>query len=127
MRGYKAFVHFALAVSKAGVHARVVLKQEAEAERARASRRLAERAKDLARRYARDAWLRDYRGWDHEEMPPLASAGAAFFGEQARVLGLKTGTLDLGYGFPIGEGVPEDDEIVAAYERLKPIYELALE
>jgi uncharacterized protein YktB (UPF0637 family) len=120
-------VQLALTISAQSLHVRVCLADEAEAARLRAAERLREKAKELAKRYSRDAWLRTFRAWDHGELPALVNPKARFFEEEAKRMSQKSGLLDLGYGFPIGDGAPEDDELVACFEKLVPIYQLAID
>ncbi len=119
-RGYKKLPHFALCVSRAGVAARVVLKDEALQARTRLATALPRRAKSLAPPLAA-AGVRDYTGWDHVH-PPTEAVTAEALKALAQHATLKTGKFDVGVGFAKWPG---DEAILAAFRALLPIYALA--
>lgn len=121
-RGYKKLPHFALAVSKHGVHARLVLKDEAVEARARLVKALPRKQKALADALAK-AGVRGYAGWDHDTLPDVWSADTAGLVEAARVAGLKTGVFDVGVYVGAWKG-PEP--VLEAFRALQPLFALAV-
>ncbi len=121
-RGYKKLPHFALAVSKGGVHARLVLKDEALEARARLSKALTKKIKDLSPALAKHH-ARDYAGWDCEALPGELAADGEGLREMARRASLKTGVFDAGIHLGAWRG---DDAVLEGFRALMPIYSLAL-
>lgn len=121
-RGYKAVPHLALCVARSGVHARVVLKDEALEARLALAKRIPRNAKALGEAIER-ADARDYIGWDTLH-PPFRFAGdKAAFKALVHETALKTGHFDL--GTPLGEW-PGDDGVIEAFRALAPVYALAM-
>jgi uncharacterized protein YktB (UPF0637 family) len=121
-RGYKKLPHFALAVSRHGVHARLVLKDEAIEARTRLSKALSTRLSKLSPMLAR-AQVRNYEHWGCENLPEVLSTKTEPLREMARVTALKTGVFDAGVLIGSWKG---DDAVIEAFEALMPLYSLAI-
>jgi uncharacterized protein YktB (UPF0637 family) len=99
-KGYKRYGYLALCVSAAGVHARVVVKNEAD-RRPQIAQQLRQRARELTRSFA-GTLLARYDNWDFKSLPH-----------------------DVGFGWPVREAVAlERAELLDAYGELKPLYEV---
>lgn len=120
-RGYKKLPHFALAVSKAGIHARLVLKDEAVEARARLTKALPKKLSTLAPLLSA-AHARDYIHWDCETLPEELGAKTDGLKEMARKAALKTGVFDLGIYLGKWQG---DEAVLEGFKALLPVYSLA--
>ena len=121
-RGYKKLPHFALAVSTQGIHARLVLKDEAIEARARLSKALTKKASALAPTLSA-AHARNFFHWDCATLPDELEATPDGLKEMARKAALKTGVFDLG----IHLGPWKDDAtIIEGFRALLPVYSLAV-
>src|ERR1051326_4685565 len=76
-RGYKQFCHYAFVVSSGGVHARIIVKSEAN-DRAAMAERLRVAARALARS-TKSAQLRNYGHWDFQGLPELITNSENFW------------------------------------------------
>lgn len=121
-RGYKKTPHFALAVSRHGVHARLVLKDEALGPRDRLATALPRKAKALSAQLS-TAGARDYAGWGCADVPAVLGADGAALREVARHAALKTGVVDVGMFLGAWPG---DDALIDAWTALVPLYSLAM-
>lgn len=119
-RGYKVLPHFALCVSRAGIGARVVLKDEAIHARNRLATSLPRKAKALSVTLSA-AGVQDYDRWDHVHRPTDALTAESLRTVASRAA-LKTGHVDLGVGF---DRWPGDAAVLAAFKSLLPVYALA--
>ena len=122
-RGYKKFGYFGLAVSRGGLHARVVVKAEAE-HRPQMAKVLTERAEALAQVLAKRKVAR-YDRWDYRGIPESIAPSVDFWQGVAEVLANKAGGLDIGIGWPVERAVKlTDQQLLAAFETLLPLYEI---
>lgn len=122
-RGYKRYGYLALCISGAGLHARAVVKSEAD-QRPEMARGLKRRGSELARAL-RGTKISRYDKWDFRELPAAVPAGEEFFEELGETVARKTGGLDIGFGWPRGEALRLDRaELLDAFRELEPIYRL---
>lgn len=122
-RGYKRYGYLALWVSATGVHARAVVKPEAD-RRAEMASGIRRRAAELARAF-RGTRLAKYDRWDFKQMPAAEPAGEEWWTSRARDLDKKTGGLDIGFGWRVSEAIAlERDELFDAYRELEPLYRI---
>ncbi len=122
-RGYKRYGYLALCISAAGLHARAVVKSEAD-------RRgeMAARIRDLTPRLVKDfkgARLARYDKWNFAALPAGEPASAAAFGAMADALEKKTGGIDVGFGWNLREAIRlEREEAIDAFRELEPLYRI---
>jgi uncharacterized protein YktB (UPF0637 family) len=122
-KGYRRYGYLALYISGAGVHARAVVKANAD-NRAEISRRVAARAAELEKSFGRTRIAR-YDNWEAGSMPPGRTADRALFASLADSLARKTGTIDVGFGWPVREAVTLDRaDILDAFRELEPLYKI---
>ncbi len=122
-RGYKRYGYLALCVSSAGLHARAIVKPEAE-HRTEMARALEKRAEELARSF-RGSPLARYDKWDFSRLPARANPSTELFADLAHGLIRKIGGLDVGFGWPREEASRLDRaELVDAFAELEPLYRL---
>lgn len=120
-RGYKRYGYLALCISAAGLHARAVVKSEAD-------RRpeMALRIRGLTERLVKDfkgARLARYDKWDFDALPPGTPATAETFATMAAALEKKTGGIDVGFGWSAREAIRLDRaEVIDAFRELTPLY-----
>src|SRR5215831_14371535 len=96
-KGYKRHGYLALCVSRAGLHARAVVKSEADG-RQRMADELVARAADL-QKFWRGTRIGRYDNWDFETLPQEVPAGAELFATLSASLRRRTGGIDLGFGW----------------------------
>jgi Protein of unknown function (DUF1054) len=124
-RGYKRYCYLALCISRVGLHARAVVKAEADSRPAMAQRIRAQNT-DLVRKFAGTRIAR-YEKWDFIRHPRPSPAAPELFGALADALGKKTGSIDLGFGWSVGEALRlERDEMVEAFRELEPLYRVLM-
>lgn len=113
---------FAFAITRGGVHARLVIARE-NAERARFAKTLGRSATVLARELS-GSGLRCYDEWDGRGVPPLGETGRApFWKDVAGRLARDGGSLDLGVGWPEARAVLLSyEDLVPAYRALLPVF-----
>jgi len=120
-RGYKRYGYLALCISSVGVHARAVVKSEAD-HRPAMARELERRAGELARSL-RGTKISRYEKWDFQRLPPGVAADEQFFAELCESLEKKTGGIDIGFGWSRSEALRLDRaELLDAFRELEPIY-----
>jgi len=120
-RGYKRYAYLALCVSSAGLHARVIVKSEADA-RPEMARRLRAKSSEFERGF-RGTRVADYQTWDFVRQPRPEPVNVEMLEAVADSLDKKTGGIDLGFGWPIGESLRLDHaELLDAYAELEPLY-----
>ncbi len=120
-RGYKRYGYLALCISSAGVHARAVVKSEAD-QRPAMARGLERRAGELAKAL-RGTKISRYEKWDFHKLPATVPADEQFFAALGENLDKKTGGIDIGFGWPRGEALRLDRaELLDAFRELEPIY-----
>src|SRR5690348_9103771 len=122
-KGYKRSGYLALCVSGAGLHARAVVKPEAD-RRPEMGLMLKERSGQLAKAF-NGTGIGRYDNWDFCHMPEEVSADADFFSDLGGQLEKKSGGIDVGFGWPLREALRLDrDELIDAFRELEPLYRL---
>lgn len=122
-KGYKRYGYLALCISSTGLHARAVVKSEAD-RRPDMAQALKTRAKQLEKDF-KGAPLARYDNWNFKTMPEAMSPGADFFSTIAEGLNKKTGGLDLGFGWSVKQSLKLDRaELLDAFRELEPLYRL---
>ena len=123
-RGYKRYGYLALCISRAGLHARCVVKAEADNRRAM-SKRLTVGADQLVKDFAGTAIAR-YDEWNFVQLPFGHSADRELFAATlADNLAKKTGGIDLGFGWSVRESLRLDRaELIDAFRELGPLYSI---
>ena len=122
-KGYKRYGYLALCISGAGVHARAVVKSEAD-RRPEMARKLKASAEDLARSF-RGTKVERYEKWDFKRLPERTPADPQFFVETAERLEKKTGGIDLGFGWGVRDALRLDrEELLDAWRELAPLYRI---
>jgi uncharacterized protein YktB (UPF0637 family) len=122
-KGYKRYGYLALCISKIGIHARVVVKSEAD-NRAEMARRIAAKAQTLAKSL-RGTKIAHYGRWDFAAMPEEIPADEGFFAAISEALAKKTGAIDAGFGWPVREALRIDRaELIDAFAELEPVYRI---
>jgi uncharacterized protein YktB (UPF0637 family) len=122
-RGYKRYGYLALCISRAGLHARAVVKSEADSRPAMA-RQLKAAGTQLMRDFEGTPIAR-YETWDFAHLPAAGRADAEFFAAMAATLSKKTGWIDLGFGWNVRDSLRLDRaEVIEAFHELEPLYRL---
>jgi uncharacterized protein YktB (UPF0637 family) len=122
-RGYKKYGYFGIVVSHGGLHARIVVKDEAP-DRRQMAKVLMDRAAALAKVFAKQPIAR-YDRWDYTGLPAFAKPTADFWQAVAETLVKKTGGLDVGVGWTSERAVTlTEREVLEAFESLLPVYEI---
>jgi len=122
-RGYKRYGYLALAISASGLHARAVVKTEADL-RSEMARLIAARSSELEKSF-RGTNIARYDKWDFETLPEQLPATAEFFTNVGDELKKKTGVIDIGFGWPLREALRLDRaELLDAYRELEPFYRI---
>jgi hypothetical protein len=127
-KGYRATPYLAMAVTRGHLHARVGVR--AAVDRSGVIRRALEReAGNLARKGKPFRKLRNYAGWDYEELPEIAPAhSSAFWRELADDLG---SDRNGGCGLDVGVAWTAEEarslavgDVLGAFRDLAPLYKL---
>jgi uncharacterized protein YktB (UPF0637 family) len=122
-KGYKRYGYLALCISGAGLHARMVVKSEADG-RVEMARGLKSHAAQLAKSL-RGTRVALYNNWDFNALPAKTAADDELFAALAEGLGKKTGALDLGFGWTVRDALRLDRaELLDAYRELEPVYRI---
>ncbi len=122
-KGYKRYGYLALCISGAGLHARMVVKAEAE-RRPEMARGLVRNAAELAKSL-RGTPVARYEKWDFKALPAGSAADHDLFAALAEALGKKTGGIDLGFGWSVRDALGLDRaELLDAYRELEPVYRI---
>jgi uncharacterized protein YktB (UPF0637 family) len=120
-RGYKRHGYLALCISGAGLHARAVVKSEADS-RAEMARGLKAYSAKLVKDFNGTRIAR-YEKWDFTRLPDPAPANSDLFSAMAITLGKKTGWVDLGFGWNVRDSLRLDRaEVIEAFHELEPLY-----
>jgi uncharacterized protein YktB (UPF0637 family) len=120
-KGYKRYGYLALCISRAGLHARAVVKSDAD-DRAAMARALRNRSDDLVRSL-RGVRIARYDNWDFIALPKSAPATAELFDSLADALEKKTGGIDVGFGWDFNAAPRLDRaELLDAFRELAPLY-----
>jgi uncharacterized protein YktB (UPF0637 family) len=122
-RGYKRYGYLALCISQAGLHARAVVKSEADSRLA-----MARQLKTASRKLVKDfegTQIARYETWDFARLPTPMRADAELFDAMAATLSKKTGWIDLGFGWNVRDSLRLDRaEVIEAFHELEPLYRL---
>ncbi len=122
-KGYKRYGYLALCISGAGLHARMVVKAEAD-RRPEIARGLKSNAVQLAKSL-RGTGVARYEKWDFKTLPVQTAADDELFKALAEGLGKKTGGMDLGFGWSVRDALRLDRaELLDAYRELEPVYRI---
>lgn len=120
-KGYKRYGYLALCISSLGLHARAVVKSEAD-HRPAMAQGLARKSAELVKAFKGTKVAR-YERWDFNALPVGASADAALWSGLAQSLEKKTGGIDVGFGWPVRDALRLDRaELVDAFRELEPLY-----
>ena len=119
--GYKRYGYLALCVSGAGIHARAVVKPDAD-NRPEMARILKSKSADLQKSF-HGTKIQQYQNWDGRELPRPSRADAALFEGLAEALAKKSGGIDVGFGWPVRDALTIDRaEVLDAFRELEPLY-----
>ena len=122
-RGYKRYGYLALCISALGIHARAVVKSEADNRPAMAAM-VRKKAAELTRSF-KGAPIARYDKWDFSKMPAEQPATDELWNDLAQGLEKKTGGLDVGFGWGAGEALELDRaEVLDAFRELEPFYRI---
>ena len=122
-RGYKRFGYLALCISGAGIHARAVVKSEAD-NRAQMAAAIRRKAAELSRSL-KGTRIGRYDGWDSVNLPAEVVASDEFWNDRALALDKKTGGLDVGFGWKARDAIWLDrGELLDAFRELEPLYRI---
>ena len=122
-RGYKRYGYLALCISAVGLHARAIVKPEAD-RRPEMAEKIEARATELEKSL-RGTRIARYDQWEFDELPAEAPADRELFGTLGESLRKKTGGIDLGFGWPVSEAVRLDRaELLDAFGELEPLYRI---
>ena len=120
-KGYKRYGYLALCVSRAGLHARAVVKTEAD-HRPEMGAQIHTMAPELAKSL-RGTKIAHYEKWDFRNLPALTAAEPDFFDTIAAAFEKKTGVLDIGFGWKVRDAIHlERAELLDAFAELAPLY-----
>jgi uncharacterized protein YktB (UPF0637 family) len=120
-KGYKRFGYLALCISAAGIHARAVVKSEAD-RRPEMGRLLKARSAQLIKDLNGTSVGR-YDNWTFDKLPALAAVDAEFVSALAQSLEKKTGGIDIGFGWSSREALRLDrEEVLDAFRELESLY-----
>jgi uncharacterized protein YktB (UPF0637 family) len=120
-KGYKRYPYLGLCISRVGVHARVVVKSEAD-NRPQMSATLERKAAELSRAL-NGTMVARYDNWNFEALPMSMHADKELWRQLAGALAKKTGGIDIGVGWPIREALKLDrEEVLDGFRELEPLY-----
>ena len=119
--GYKRYGYLALCISGVGIHARAIVKPEAD-KRPEMARRLRSKAADLQESF-RGTKIQQYQNWDGRELPRASRADAQLFEGLAEALAKRSGGIDVGFGWPVRDALTIDRaEVLDVFRELEPLY-----
>ncbi len=120
-KGYKRYGYLALCISGAGLHARAVVKSEAD-KRPEMARSLKTKAAQLVKSF-KGAPLARYDKWDFETIPAPEPDASEMFSSLSDALNKKSGGIDVGFGWNLRESLRLDRaELLDAFRELEPLY-----
>jgi uncharacterized protein YktB (UPF0637 family) len=120
-KGYKRYGYLALCISGAGLHARAVVKAEAD-NRPEMGQKIKARTGQLIKDF-KGTKIAHYGKWDFTELPPAEPAGKELFASLAEALSKKTGAIDVGFGWNVRQATKLDRaELLDAFRELEPLY-----
>jgi hypothetical protein len=121
--GYKRYGYLALCVSGAGLHARAVVKSEADG-RVQMADEIVSHAGDLQKSW-RGTKIGRYDDWDFGTLPEEVPADAELLLRLSTSLRKRTGGIDLGFGWPPTQASRLDRaELLDAFRELEPLYRI---
>src|SRR6202041_647670 len=119
--GYKRHGYLALCVSGVGVHARVIVKSDAD-KHPEIARAIKSKSADL-QKWFRGTKIQQYQNWNCRELPRSRTAGADFFEGLVDALVKKSGGIDVGFGWLVRDALTVDRaEVLDAFRELEPLY-----
>ncbi len=119
--GYKRYGYLALCVSGVGLHARVIVKSDAD-KRSEIARAIKSKSADLQKSF-RGTKIQQYQNWECRELPRSSAANADFFDGLADALAKKSGGINVGFGWPVRDALTVDRaEVLDAFRELAPLY-----
>jgi uncharacterized protein YktB (UPF0637 family) len=119
--GYKRYGYLALCISGAGIHARAIVKAEADS-RAEIGKMLKSDASALEKSF-RGTRIQRYEKWDCINLPKRVPANIELFTALGTALEKKTGEIDVGFGWGVREATRLDrNELIDAFGELAPLY-----
>ncbi len=120
-KGYKRYPYLGLCISSAGIHARVVVKSEAD-HRPEMAASLKRKGAELSR--ALDGTMVSrYDNWNFNAMPATVRADGELWKQLSDALAKKTGGIDFGVGWPLREALRLDrEEVLDGFRELEPMY-----
>ncbi|MGO9265413.1 MAG: DUF1054 family protein [Candidatus Binataceae bacterium] len=122
-RGYKRYGYLALCISAVGLHARVVVKSEAD-DRPAMARNLKTHTAQLTKEF-KGSPLARYDKWDFARLPGDQRIDPELIDTLAANVAKKTGGLDLGFGWNLRESLRLDRaELLDAFRELAPLYRI---
>jgi len=120
-RGYKRYPYLGLCISSAGIHARIVVKSEAD-HRPEMAVALKRKGAELTRAL-NGTMVARYDKWNFNAMPPRVPADQELWQQLSDSLAKKTGGIDLGVGWPMREALRLDrEEVLEGFRELVPLY-----
>ena len=120
-KGYKRYGYMALCISGAGLHARAVVKSEAD-NRPEMAKKIRAKAPELVKSFRGTPTAR-YDRWDFAQLPQTVAADQPFFESLAESLDKKSGGIDLGFGWNLKQSLKLDRaELLEAWRELEPLY-----
>jgi uncharacterized protein YktB (UPF0637 family) len=121
-RGYKRYPYLGLCISSFGLHARVVVKSEAD-RRPEMSAMLKRKAGELTRALGGTMVAR-YDNWAFDALPAAVRADQELWQQLADALEKKTGGIDVGVTWPSREAIRVDrEEVLDGFRELEPLYQ----
>jgi len=120
-KGYKRYGYLALCVSAVGLHARLIVKPEAN-HRPQIAEGLRRKTPELVRSF-KGVGLGRYDKWNFRDLPQSLAGNQELWSELADALGKKTGGVDVGFGWKVKAALRLDRaELLDAYRELEPLY-----
>ncbi len=120
-KGYKRYGYLALCISGAGLHARAVVKSEAD-KRPEMARSLKAKAAQLVMSF-KGAPLARYDKWDFKTIPAPEPDASRMFSSISDALNKKSGGIDVGFGWNLRDSLRLDRaELLDAFRELEPLY-----
>jgi uncharacterized protein YktB (UPF0637 family) len=119
--GYKRHAYLALYVSGAGIHARAIVKPNAD-RRPEMARMLKSKSAELQESF-RGTKIQQYQNWNGRDLPRPSRADVQLFDGLADALATKSGGIDVGFGWPVRDALTIDRaEVLDAFRELEPLY-----
>jgi uncharacterized protein YktB (UPF0637 family) len=120
-KGYKRYGYLALCISGTGLHARAVVKSEAD-KRPEMARSLKAKGAQLVKSF-KGAPLARYDKWEFKTIPAPEPDVSEMFSSLADALNKKTGGIDVGFGWNLTDSLRLDRaELLDAFRELEPLY-----